>query len=325
MADAVVVPVQNDSSDGLARMYSDLEPLAQRVRSSACWLLFFSMMFCGTLEGMCGLFAAAAVLCCAAPGSLGTAYASRCSKTLATITAVLALFHLLALSTFSFVVLPEVPHTVAHMCAAKEAQLAKMEHGTAPAGKLAGPAIDLHDLLLAGHIFAERAEQVVPAKTPLLGADPATFAPKAMLGTDEATYTPMDMKEAKKEAKEAKKVEKKALLGADEATYAPMSVEVQVIEDGEEPSYPAKLVAAYSSKAARKLEALKMAVSSKAVDAAPLSEHCHDVAHFMAEVAPPLLLCLATLEFGLFLSALTLAKRQAHLLAAARRYGANAV
>ena len=78
--DVTVVPSQNDSSEGLANMYRDLAPAADRLRASAFSLLLLSFFFCGTLEGMFGLIAAASVLCCAAPGSLSTAYAARCTR-----------------------------------------------------------------------------------------------------------------------------------------------------------------------------------------------------------------------------------------------------
>ena len=68
-------------------MYADLEPLARAVKSAACSLLMFSMLFCGTLEGLFGLMAATSVLCCTAPGSLGVAHSSRCAKICAVCTA----------------------------------------------------------------------------------------------------------------------------------------------------------------------------------------------------------------------------------------------
>ena len=301
-----------DSSEGLARMYVDLEPLARRVRSSACWLLFFSFMFCGSIEGFFGIIAACGVLCCSAPGSLGTAYASRCTKTCAIITATIAMFHLCALSTFGFVILPEVPHAVAEMCTAKERELNSMSHGAAPAGKLptSSDSFDLHDIFLSGRIFADAAK-ADPAKTPLAG----DMVAKPLVHVD---------------AVEATQV--KPLLGADSATWAPAAepdAEANVDEKKHHPlvptSFTAELIAGYASKGARKLEEVAAIVQGKPLQPLPLSEHCTKVASFFAHVAPMVLLAAATVEFGLFLSALTLAKRCAQLVSAARRFGANAM
>lgn len=118
VADAVAVAVINDSSAGLNRMYEDLAPLAARVRSAASILLLFSVFppFIGTLEGMFGIIAACGVLCCAAPGSLGVAYAARCTKILATVSAVFSLMHVMCLTTFAVAVMPDVPHAFRHIC-----------------------------------------------------------------------------------------------------------------------------------------------------------------------------------------------------------------
>lgn len=111
-----VEPVVNDSSAGLARMYQDLNPPANRLRACATVLMLFSVLFLGSLEGLFGFLAAAGVLCCAAPGSLGTAYAARCTKILATISAALALMHVVCLSTFAVAVMPEMPQAFRHAC-----------------------------------------------------------------------------------------------------------------------------------------------------------------------------------------------------------------
>merc|ERR1719183_3441294 len=108
-ADTVAVPVINDSSSGLAQMYQDLNKPAAYLRSSATTLLLISIFFCGSLEGIFGLLAATGVLCCAAPGSLGTAYAARCTRLLAIVSAALAFTHGMCLATFAFAVLPEMP------------------------------------------------------------------------------------------------------------------------------------------------------------------------------------------------------------------------
>ena len=72
-------PVQNDSTEGLARMYQDLAPHALKLKSACTVLLLVSLFFCGSLEGLFGIMAAMSVLCCAAPGSLGTAVRSALS------------------------------------------------------------------------------------------------------------------------------------------------------------------------------------------------------------------------------------------------------
>lgn len=106
---------QNDSSDGLARMYQDLQPYALKLKSSATVLLLVSIFFCGSLEGLFGIMAAMSVLCCAAPGSLGTAYAARCTKILAIVCAVIALSQLVALTAVS-IMMPTMPHHIAEAC-----------------------------------------------------------------------------------------------------------------------------------------------------------------------------------------------------------------
>jgi len=111
------VPVQNDSSEGLAQLYRDLDPLASRLRCSATMLLFFSLCLLGSVEGLFGMIAAAGILCCAAPGSLGTAYAARCSRITATIAAAFALMHFAAVTSFAYVVLPTMPQEVKGVCA----------------------------------------------------------------------------------------------------------------------------------------------------------------------------------------------------------------
>merc|ERR1719424_1030147 len=89
IAVAVETP-QNDSSAGLARMYADLELPAAKLRGHAVVLLCISVLMCGEPSGFFGLVAAAGVLCCAAPGSLGTAYAARCTRVCALIASIFA-------------------------------------------------------------------------------------------------------------------------------------------------------------------------------------------------------------------------------------------
>jgi len=129
----VTAPTQNDSSEGLARMYADLAPEAMRVRSAAFLLLCVSMFMCGTLEGLMGMIAACSVLCCAAPGSLGTAYAARCARVAALLAAGFGAAHLVALSLFSVTVLPEVPPAMATMCDQADQAGLKMIPAEAPA------------------------------------------------------------------------------------------------------------------------------------------------------------------------------------------------
>merc|ERR1719183_2450987 len=107
-ADTVAVPVINDSSSGLAQMYQDLNKPAAYLRSSATTLLLISIFFCGSLEGIFGLIAACGVLCCAAPGSLGTAYAARCTRIAAVLCAALALGQFLCLGALSMM-MPHMP------------------------------------------------------------------------------------------------------------------------------------------------------------------------------------------------------------------------
>jgi len=115
--DTVAVPAVNDSSSGLARMYEDLKPGAAALRRVASVLLCFSLLVLGspTLEGVFGLIAACGVLCCAAPGSLGTAYAARCTRICAIICAGIALFQALTLSAVA-VTIPRVPQALMEVC-----------------------------------------------------------------------------------------------------------------------------------------------------------------------------------------------------------------
>jgi hypothetical protein len=110
------VPVQNDSSEGLARMYADLEEPAKKLRSSAFTLLLLSFLFCGSIEGIFAMIAALSVLCCAAPGSLGTAYAARCTRICAIVCAVVAFSQMMMLTAVSFMV-PHMPEAVDSYCA----------------------------------------------------------------------------------------------------------------------------------------------------------------------------------------------------------------
>jgi len=80
-------------------------------------LLGFSILVVGspTLEGVFGLVAACGVLCYAAPGSLGTAYAARCTRVCALICAGMAFFQALTLSTVALAI-PHVPRKIMETC-----------------------------------------------------------------------------------------------------------------------------------------------------------------------------------------------------------------
>jgi len=166
----VAIAVVTDSSEGLARMYKDLEPLAARLRSAAFGLLLFSILFMGSLEGMFGLVAACGVLCCAAPGSLGVAYAARCTRIAAIMCASIALMHTLCLTTFATVVLPEMPAAISKAC-----EESKMSEGAAIRADGAAPASgQLAQLISAGFASLDG-----PAREPL----PTTEAPVEVSGT----------------------------------------------------------------------------------------------------------------------------------------------
>merc|ERR1719240_2562313 len=109
-------PTHNDSSAGYARMCQDLEPYAKALRSACSILFIFSVFLFGSLEGVFGLCAACGVLCCAAPGSLGTAYAARCTRVLAILCAGTAFCQILVLSSFGMV-MPDVIPAINELCA----------------------------------------------------------------------------------------------------------------------------------------------------------------------------------------------------------------
>lgn len=266
-----------DSSEGLARLYADLDPLARHVRSAACTLLMFSFFFCGTLEGLFGLMAACCVLCCAAPGSLGVAHASRCAKICAVCTATLALLHLLAISTFAVAVLPTMPAAVAQTCTAHEREMDSLTHSAHPAGKLPAPEkFGLSDVFLTGKVFAEGG---LPVK--------------------ENQPVPPKMKE--------------------------LVSEEPMLADGSYSVAAAKLVAGGSVRVSRHLEQLVAVVTRTTFQPAPLSAHCAKVARFFADFAPLALLMAGLVEFCLFLSAMTLARRATALVHTARSMGANGI
>lgn len=153
-------------------MYADLAPLAARLRGAAMGLLLFSCLFIGTLEGLFGLIAAAGVLCCAAPGSLGTAYAARCTRITATISATISLMHLMCLTMFAFAVLPEMPHAIEHACGADKMVIPA--DGAMPRGAIPEPTGFAH-MVSAG--LAARVSDAVatPASVELTPSASATF------------------------------------------------------------------------------------------------------------------------------------------------------
>lgn len=164
---AEAVPVVNDSAEGLAQMYQDLDPLAIRLKSAAFSLLFFSLFFIGSLEGLFGLVAAMGVLCCSAPGSLGTAYAARCTRIMAMVAASLALIHIFCLSAFSLVVMPNMPHAFHHVCAQEASVAAPQAAGHITSG-LASVAPRAEDVapIVATQDSPIVATQVAPVSAP---------------------------------------------------------------------------------------------------------------------------------------------------------------
>lgn len=169
-AEAVVVPVINDSSSGLTRMYQELNLPAARLRSAATTLLLISVFFIGSPEGIFGLVSACGVLCCAAPGSLGTAYASRCTRITATIAATFALMHMMCLSTFALAVMPNMPHAFHEACQ-EQAKLAIPADG----------AFAHKEASLLPHLFLKGLAAA--------DAEPSDEAPKAqMVAMTVATY-----------------------------------------------------------------------------------------------------------------------------------------
>lgn len=144
--EGAAAPAVNDTSDALQRMVNDLTPLAARLKAAATGLLLISILMCGSLEGLFGMFAAMGVLCCAAPGTLGTAHASRCTKICAMICAGLALGQLFCLAAVT-VVMPALPAHMydacehlaappeamkAHKVAGMEMEVVKAQDGSVP-------------------------------------------------------------------------------------------------------------------------------------------------------------------------------------------------
>jgi len=265
MPDTVVVVT--DSAAGLAQMYQDLAPLAARLRSAALPLLFFSILFMGSLEGMFGLAAAMGILCCSAPGSLGLAYSARCARVNALIAATIALMHIFCLSGFALFILPDMPHAFRHVCA--DAHHDKM-------GMM--PPHDHHALLGGDHGMMAGPH------------DHAAIAAPPTAAVDQGTYV------------------------------VAMDVQVDGYElDGEMelPPSSATFVATMVSGAARRLQEVDLLHQD--------TPACARAERAFAQAAPSFILAAALIEFGLFLSAITVAKHSARLVLAARSYGANAI
>ena len=83
-------------------MEIQLAPLAQKLRRAAKLLLFFSILRLFSPDDMFGAISACTVLCCAAPGPLGSAYASRFARTTSQLAALGALFSMIFAIDFIF-------------------------------------------------------------------------------------------------------------------------------------------------------------------------------------------------------------------------------
>jgi len=161
VAEKPAVPQQNDSAEGLARMYQDLDPLAKALRSACSILFIFSVLLFGSLEGILGLCAACGVLCCAAPGSLGTAYAARCTRVLAILCAGAALCQIMVLSTVG-VLVPDVAPALDDLCSEVHAEAADQT----TVGELPGVPLRQHaaqNLVAFVASGARRLQAVAPA------------------------------------------------------------------------------------------------------------------------------------------------------------------
>ena len=104
-----------------------------------------------------------------------------------------------------------------------------------------------------------------------------------------------------------------------------VAAEEPLLEDGSYSAAAANLVAGSSIRVARHLEQIVAVVTRTSFQPAPLSAHCAKVARFFADFAPVALLMAGLVEFCLFLSAMTLARRATALRHAARSMGANGI
>lgn len=111
----VTVPLQNDKAPQAPHMYAELVPAAMRLRASAVSLMIISFLFCGSLEGFFGMVAAMSVLCCAAPGALGTVRTARAVRIAAVLCAAFALGQCVWLTALSFM-MPHMPEAVGKAC-----------------------------------------------------------------------------------------------------------------------------------------------------------------------------------------------------------------
>ena len=130
-------PAQNDSASGLAAMHKDLAPMAAQVKGGAAMLLVFSLFRLGSLQGILGLVAATGVLCCSAPGSLGTAYAARRARCTSLCAASFSLFTLLMIGCLYMHALPTLPARMHEQC------LVELGAGTPLAGAVEPQILEL--------------------------------------------------------------------------------------------------------------------------------------------------------------------------------------
>jgi hypothetical protein len=244
---------------------------------------------------MFGMMAAAGVLCCAAPGSLGAAHAARCTRILAIFCASFAFFHMTFLAGFSLAVLPEMPSAVEAQCAHPADQ---------PVLSVAFVGQDSQELLGKDghgqhhkHNLGEDGHGILQKHN--LGEDGHGILQKHNLGED------------------GHGILQKHNLGEDgHGQYSPPMAELFTVK-----------VAELSTKASRRLEEVVMAVAPAAgpAEASSMETHCEQVARFYRDAAPTMVLCAAVVEFCIFLSALMTAKSAARLTVAARKMGANGI
>jgi len=115
---------QSASPDGLASLYVELQPLANKIKVFARALLVVSLLRLASIEGLLGILSSLAVLCWAAPGSLGVAYASRQARMMAWLSASGAALGLIGALSFAVTMMPDINGYVYSACLkAKELEL----------------------------------------------------------------------------------------------------------------------------------------------------------------------------------------------------------
>jgi len=115
---------QSASADGLASLYVELQPLANKIKVFARALLVVSLLRLASIEGLLGILSSLAVLCWAAPGSLGVAYASRQARMMAWLSASGAALGLIGALSFAVTMMPDINGYVYSACLkAKELEL----------------------------------------------------------------------------------------------------------------------------------------------------------------------------------------------------------